>query len=198
MRSETLRDLVDSQQALFDKTDAEADERATSYPLTYEDYLALPLNDRLTVALNIFKDDAPVTIASGQYASERSFIFPIEIPENDTGIQTSAKIKYSVGTYSRPSGLSVSIVSTRDGYINTAFLGYLKQNVIQRDVWGPNPTIVGREYEVISSFQTMNSTTDPDDQLFKDVIFVVDEGINQIYRARLTSRISKLGKLTTK
>ncbi len=194
MKNETLRDLVDSQQALFDKSDAQADERAASYPLSYEDYLALPLNDRLTIALNVFRDDAPVTISHEQYTSERSFIFPIEISENDMGIQTSAKVKYSNETHSRPPGLSISIVSSRDAYTNTAFLGYLRQIYY----WGDNHTIIRREYEVISSFQTMNFTSDPDDQLFKDVVYVIDEGINQIYKARLAARISKLGKLTTK
>jgi len=195
MKQESLAGLIGDQLRGFDKLDNDANERARSYPANYEAYSALPVEDRLTVAMGVIRDEKPFN-KKDEDSGDRLFCFPIMDEDElaETGVQIVAQVAYEAETYRRIyPALVISVETSRDNHIDSSNLATLEQVT----GLGPSHTIVVRGYQVRSAIDFEKVLTDPKGKLFKNVVYVVDKGVAELYKTKLDTRIAKLGKLAT-
>ncbi|HUD08055.1 MAG TPA: hypothetical protein VMQ52_03190 [Candidatus Saccharimonadales bacterium] len=195
MKQESLAGLVGDQLSHFDKLDDEADDRVTKYPTNYDEYLELPLESRLTLAMGMIRDEKPFNKVDG-HSGERLFCFPImdDDEQTATGVQIMAQVAYDSGGFRTLPGLAIFIETSRGEHTESARLAILEQC----NSFGDNHVIVDRKYHVRSSIHYNKVLTDPKGKLFKNVVYIVDKGVAELYKTILgprTDRVKGLGKL---
>lgn len=207
LSSETFYTTIGTHLKHLQEHRARTAEKTRSYPATYENYLQLSLNDRLSAAVSIFRGDAP----EARWARWRDEM-PQQPPTFDisslSGIEdgsVKASIAHSQGAWTNALNdthidklphLSIDITTSLDGKYITEHFADLEVLSHYEEKGYKNYTFTHASFQVLERGFKRQPITDPDHPLFRDVVTIVDVGVGILYREKLSAHIAKLGTTT--
>ena len=186
----------------LDDLDKEANERIKTYPASFEDYLGLPLNDKLTLAAAIYSAEVPVSAYREDKMPAEPFTFDITSLTDLTSGRVEAQVAFSEGLWTtapraqkpyfyKLPGLKIKVRTTNRGLMTTA--PFAKLEISGYDPSNGNNLQAGKlSFGVIEKTSAAKLITDPANPLFVDTVKIIDRGVGLIYQEKITPRRNHL------
>lgn len=168
------------------KTEANGVERASKYPSSFDTYIVLPVTDKLRQAVNILVRETPTVGRGRRDIPNDALEFDISHLANQEMDSLTARIAYAEGDWinalndthiTEQAHIKILVTTSVDGFRVTSSPGRIVHTGWHEDVF------LARGTESDSS----------NDELFGDLVAIVDRGIEILYEQKLTPRIRKLG-----
>jgi hypothetical protein len=202
-----LSELVRRQQAHNAAIERDELDEARFLPGNYFEYSILPIDDRVEIAIQIFRGLAPNCDSGSKEMPKDATSFDItrllsDVEDEDASV--SAEIAYAEG--SLPIGAKydpdVDTLPSLKLYVTTTSNGYWARGIFAKleevPHYDPNgyidSSVTGYSFRVRPPEDDAEVIEDHNDPLFQDVIKVVDLGISNLYSERLSRLFTKLGE----
>ncbi len=170
--------------------------RIQSYPKTYEEYAALDLTSRLKAAVTLFCHEAPDAKEKNHFTFDISSLVDTE----DEVVQ--ATMAYSQGAWTNALNsthidknphLAIHLVSSFDGAISIDHLADLEMFSHYEEKGYKSYTFTHNSFAVAErGYINEPRFTDLEHPLFRDVVTIVDVGVAELYKRKLTGHIEKV------